>query len=54
VQQGVETEKARKIVKLIKDAKLKVQVQIQATNCGFRQEARRPPDRDRNAAGAGF
>lgn len=29
VQQGIETEKARKIVKLIKDTKLKVQVQIQ-------------------------
>jgi len=29
VQQGIETEKVRKIVKLIKDAKLKVQVQIQ-------------------------
>ena len=29
VQQGIETEKGRKIVKLIKDAKLKVQVQIQ-------------------------
>lgn len=29
VQQGIDTEKARKIVKLVKDAKLKVQVQIQ-------------------------
>lgn len=29
VQQGIDTDKARKIVKLIKDAKLKVQVQIQ-------------------------
>jgi uncharacterized protein YajQ (UPF0234 family) len=29
VQQGIETEKARKIVKIVKDAKLKVQVQIQ-------------------------
>lgn len=29
IQQGIETEKGRKIVKLIKDAKLKVQVQIQ-------------------------
>jgi uncharacterized protein YajQ (UPF0234 family) len=29
VQQGIETEKARKIVKLVKDSKLKVQVQIQ-------------------------
>jgi cyclic-di-GMP-binding protein len=30
VQQGIETEKAKHIVKLIKDAKLKVQAQIQA------------------------
>jgi uncharacterized protein YajQ (UPF0234 family) len=30
VQQGIATEKARQIVKLIKDAKLKVQAQIQA------------------------
>jgi cyclic-di-GMP-binding protein len=30
VQQGIETEKARRIVKLIKDHKLKVQAQIQA------------------------
>jgi len=29
VQQGIETEKARRIVKLIKDSKLKVQSQIQ-------------------------
>lgn len=29
VQQGIQTDKAREIVKLIKDAKLKVQVQIQ-------------------------
>lgn len=29
VQQGIDTDKARKIVKLVKDAKLKVQVQIQ-------------------------
>jgi uncharacterized protein YajQ (UPF0234 family) len=29
VQQGIETEKARQIVKLVKDAKLKVQSQIQ-------------------------
>ena len=29
VQQGVDTDKARKIVKLVKDTKLKVQVQIQ-------------------------
>src|SRR5205823_915224 len=30
VQQGIETEKAKEIVKLIKDRKLKVQAQIQA------------------------
>ena len=30
VQQGIATEKARHIVKLVKDSKLKVQVQIQA------------------------
>ena len=30
MQQGIDTEKARQIVKLIKDSKLKVQAQIQA------------------------
>ena len=30
MQQGIATEKARHIVKLVKDSKLKVQVQIQA------------------------
>jgi uncharacterized protein YajQ (UPF0234 family) len=30
VQQGIQTEKAREIVKLIKDSKLKVQAQIQS------------------------
>jgi uncharacterized protein YajQ (UPF0234 family) len=29
VQQGIDTEKARKIVKVVKDSKIKVQVQIQ-------------------------
>jgi hypothetical protein len=29
VQQGIDTEKGRKIVKLVKDSKIKVQVQIQ-------------------------
>ena len=40
VQQGIATDKARQIVKLIKDAKLKVQAQIQADQVRVTGKAR--------------
>ena len=51
LQQGIATEKAREIVKLIKDAKLKVQAAIQGEQVRvIGQEARRPAGRHEAAA----
>jgi len=55
VQQGIDTDKARAIVKLVKDSKIKVQSQIQADQVTHqRQEARRLTSRHPAAEGAGL
>ena len=52
LRQGVDTELARKLVRTIKDSKLKVQVAIQGAELRVGQEARRPPGGDLGAARA--
>jgi len=54
LRQGVDTELGKKIQRLVKDSKLKVQAALQTSRCGSRQEPRRPSGRDRARRKGGF